>query len=160
MHKLYGTDGVQESPPPSSFPLLGLESKSVVLLDEWRFNEKILSLATQLLWYEGKPLPVARPQNQAGVAGHSLYQGTAPIFVTTKSADLERIQHEADWARQHGVPSEHTMLLRRLKVYMLQVATPTPGDTAIRDCGVCFARMALRWSRRASGDGGVDFDDI
>ena len=69
MHKLYGTDGVQESPPPSSFPLLGLESKSVVLLDEWRFNEKILSLATQLLWYEGKPLPVARPQNQAGVAG-------------------------------------------------------------------------------------------
>ena len=174
LRSIFGPEGVQESPQPGSFPLLGLEEKQVVLLDEWRFDEKVMRMATQLLWYEGKPFPIARPQNQAGQVGHILYQGTAPIFVTTKAGDLEHFRRAADWARRHGQPSEYTMLLRRLKVYTLQVPTPTLGEATIPDCGTCFARMAMELSHigrpgdssssssmapTASFDG-IDLDDL
>ena len=96
---------------------LNIEDKSIVLVDEGRFDEEVLRLATQLLWYEGKPLPVARPQNQEGVVGHTMYVGNAPIFIATKAKELVWLQRAAEWARRSGRPSEHTMLLRRLKVY-------------------------------------------
>ena len=159
LRSIFGADGVQESPSPGSFPLMGLENKRVVLLDEWRFNSQVLRMATQLLWFEGKPIPLARPQNQAGVVGHTLYQGSAPIFITTKARDLERFQQAADWARRNDQSSEFTMLLRRLKVYTLQVPTPTLSDAVIPDCGVCFARMALQCSRHAPA-GSVNSDGI
>lgn len=164
LRSVFGADGVQESPSPGSFPLMGLENKRVVLLDEWRFNSQVLRMATQLLWFEGKPIPLARPQNQAGVVGHTLYQGSAPIFVTTKASDLERFQQAAEWAMRNDQSSEATMLLRRLKVYTLQVPTPTLGGGAIPDGGVCFARMALQFSRLAAAasvnSDGIDMADI
>ena len=151
---VFGIDCVQESPAGGNFPLLGLEDKSIALLDEWRFDEEVLRLATQLLWYEGKPVPVARPQNQAGVVGHTMYLGSAPIFITTKATDLVWLQKSAEWARRNGKPSEHTMLLRRLKVYMLGVETPVDGQAMIPECASCFARMALRFSQHQQTAGG------
>ena len=103
LRNIYGIDGLQESPQPGNCPLLGLEEKSVVLLDEWRLDESVLRLATQLLWYEGKPFPISRPQNHSGTVGHMAYQGSAPIFVTTKAGDLLCIQDAADAARRQGL---------------------------------------------------------
>ena len=147
LRKIYGIDGLQESPQPGNFPLLGLEEKSVVLLDEWRFDESVLRLPTQLLWYEGKPFPISRPQNQSGTVGHMIYQGSAPIFVTTKAGDLLCIQDAADAARRQGLPSQHTMLLRRLEIYPLYVPTIVSGDPDILECASCFARMTLQNSQ-------------
>ena len=36
-------------------------------------------------------MPIARPQNSTGVVGHSLYKGTAPIFVTTQFQHIKRL---------------------------------------------------------------------
>ena len=75
LREIFGADQVQESPQPGNFPLLGLEGKAVALLDDWRFDETVLLMSTQLLWLEGKPLLITRPQNQAGISGHSTYRG-------------------------------------------------------------------------------------
>ena len=91
---VFGVDGVMERPDKGCFPLIGLEMKGVVLLDEWRFDESILSLPVQLLWLEGKPVPLPQPQN-TGDIGHKLYNGSAPIFITTKMQYLEKLVREA-----------------------------------------------------------------
>ena len=148
---VYGSEQVQESPQPGSFPLLGIEDKNVALLDEWRFDESVLRMATQLLWYEGKPFPVTRPQNQAGTVGHFLYRGGAPLFVTTKEEWLEQIEAAAEQARITNQATQHTMLLRRLKIYKLHKPTPVPGDCTIPECPACFAGMVLSHSRDRRG---------
>ena len=153
LRSIYGMDIVQESPQPGNFPLLGLENKMVVLLDEWRFDESVLRMSTQLLWFEGKPFPLTRPQNQPGVAGHFLYSGRAPVFITTKAELLVAIQEAAKVAVQSGQPSQHTMLLRRLNIFMLEVPTPVLADGAIVECAVCFAKMAMHWSGRGQSQG-------
>ena len=60
---VFGEDYVFTTPSKGSFPLLGLEKARVVVLDDWRFNELIISYNLQLLWFEGRPIIVARPQN-------------------------------------------------------------------------------------------------
>jgi len=142
LRTIFGTD-LQETPQPGNFPLLGLENKSVVLLDEWRFDERVLRMSTQLLWFEGKPFPLTRPQNQAGVVGHSVYTGTAPIFITTKAEALVGIRRAAELAQQANEPSQNTMLLRRLNIVNLSVPTPVRQGLVISECASCFSRMVL-----------------
>ena len=77
-------------PLPGNFPLLGLEKKKVALLDGWCFDADVLPLARQLVWYEGKPFPLTRPQNLSTCSGQILYRGTAPVFVTCKDSCKEK----------------------------------------------------------------------
>ena len=101
------------------------QSKKVALLDDWCFDETVLALPTQLLWYEGK------------YSGPLLYQGTAPIFVTVKEKDLGPIIVQGQVASAQGIPSEHTMLMRWLKMYSF--TNPLP-----RSCGpICRMRQLL-----------------
>jgi len=145
---VFGDDFVQGHTASGSFPLLGLEGKKVVLLDEWRFAAAALPIALQLLWFEGKPLPMARPQGE--YIGHMLYKGTAPIFITTPMKRLEKLEKEAEAARAAGVTCEATMLLRRLKVHKFRVAVPKPA-VQIPACAACFAHFVLEgemlWSQ-------------
>ena len=171
LRKVFGDEHVQESPQPGSFPLIGLERKSVVLMDDWRFDEAVLRMATQLLWYEGKPFPLSTPQNQPGTFGHSVYRGTAPIFVSTKASYLDHVKRLAAWAERVGQPSEHTMLLRRLKIFTLGTPTPAPDGVEIPECASCFARMLLSFGAPAQSGcrgpssstqsmGGIDMSDL
>ncbi|CAJ1352738.1 unnamed protein product, partial [Effrenium voratum] len=64
---------VQATPQRGSFPLLGLEKKKVVLMDDWCFDNR--------------------------------------------EKDLGPIIDQAQLALMQGKPSEHTMLLRRLRIY-------------------------------------------
>lgn len=140
LQNVFGLENMQMTPQPGSFPLLGLERKKVVLLDDWVFDDSVLSLSAQLLWYEGKAFPVTRPQNK-DYSGHLLYKGTAPIFATCKEKDLGPLMAKANWAASQGRPSEHTMLLRRLKVYTFH--QPFRLQSHISECPSCFARLVL-----------------
>ena len=60
--EVFGEDQVFSTPPPGSFPLVGLERHRGVLLDDWRFNEDIVGYPLQLLWFEGKPIVIASPE--------------------------------------------------------------------------------------------------
>ena len=133
LRHVYGLEYVQESPQAGNFPLLGLEAKKVVLLDEWAFNESVLPLATQLLWYEGKPLPITRPQNKE-YQGHLLYRGSAPLFVTCKEKDLPPLMQQAQEAVAQGRPNERTMLLRRLNVYGFSVKLGIRPHEEVAEC--------------------------
>ncbi len=140
---VFGEENVQPTPQPGNFPLLGLERKKVVLLDEWAFDSAVLPLATQLLWYEGKAFPITRPQNKE-YSGHLLYSGTAPIFATCKEKDLGPIMAKAQQAMARGYASEHTMLMRRLLV--ISFSCPfKPPEPKIYECPCCFARMLLQF---------------
>ena len=137
---VYGVDLVQKTPQKGNYPLMGLESKRVVVLDEWRFNEVVLSMATQLLWFEGKPILLAMPQNQ-GVCGHLLYKGSAPIFITTKEGYLKDLVDDASRAEAANAQSEATMLLRRLRLFHFQHKLVI--DRNIEPCASCFSRLVL-----------------
>ena len=148
LRSVYGVEHVQATPQPGNFPLLGLERKKVVLLDDWSFDAEVLPLPTQLLWYEGKPFPLSRPQNSANYTGHILYQGSAPIFVTCKEKDLGPLQEKAHIAFLRGHPSEHTMLLRRLKVHSFHRPLPVrQSGNRIPECQRCFGQLVLQYGQ-------------
>ena len=139
---VYGADMVQATPQKGNYPLMDLEFKRVVVLDEWRFNDAVLSVATQLLWLEGKPILLTLPQNQ-GVSGHHLYMGGAPIFITTKEEYLGPLVKEAERAERLNEASEATMLLRRLQLFNFHVKLDLPRGAKIPACASCFARLVV-----------------
>jgi hypothetical protein len=143
LFSVFAGDGlVFPTPEKGNFPLLGLESAKVAFLDEWRFDPFIVSYATQCLWFDGSAVPIARPQNVAGSSGHMLYKGTAPIFITTKLADLEWLEKAGAVDPSTGVPNnaDASMVLRRLKVYRFTVRVQKPSGT-FPFCARCFATL-------------------
>ena len=90
---------------------------------------------------------MTRPQNQAGCCGHFLYKGSAPLFVTTKEEDLEKIEAAAGQAKQ----SRDRRSIRCLRIYKLHVPNPVAGNVTIEECPVCFARMTSQDSRDGRG---------
>jgi hypothetical protein len=145
--KIFGDDFVFGTPQPGNFPLLDLQKKKVVLLDEWVFGSAVVPLATQLLWLEGKAFPITRPQNKE-YTGHLMYRGSAPIFVTCKAKDLGPILERAAYAMSCGQSSQDTMLTRRLRVYHFTVKFPVDQEQGhIYECPVCLANMILQHSQ-------------
>jgi len=116
-------------PERGNFPLLGLERCKVALLDDWRFDATVLTFTTQLKWYDGSPFTVTRPQNVPGSSGHFVYRGTAPIVVTTKQQDIDRLAAATQPAVLGGAAAdgEASMLLRRLRVYTFTNRISTPA---------------------------------
>ena len=134
---VYGVEHVQLRPSGGQFPLMGLEGKRVALLDEWRFEESSLPIPLQLLWLEGKPVPINRPQNQAGYSGHALYRGSAPIFITAPEDGLDGLASMG----ANEPRGEATMLLRRLRVFTFTRRMPPPQPPRIVPCPRCFALL-------------------
>ena len=148
---VFGQEFVQPCPAKGTFPLLGIEDKKIALLDEWRFQPSVLPLGTQLLWMEGKPVPVPRPQGQNGVYGHGLYTGSAPIFVTTPLNRIVQMEKQVAEAEANGESSEMSMILRRIRVYRFSHPINKPVDQ-IPQCPSCFASFLYEaeaaWSQR------------
>ena len=139
---LFGHDAVQRAPQAGRFPLMGLETKRVAVLDEWHFDPDVLPLATQLLWFEGKPVPIAMPQNVAGQSGHLEYTGDAPIFITAPAEVLSAMAASAGGPHS----GQCTMLLRRLKVFHFTVPIPEPRE-ALVPCTSCFSAFVMHKAR-------------
>jgi len=131
--KVFGEEFVFVTPPPSNFPLLGLERSRVVLLDDWRFNENILSYNLQLLWFEGKPIVISRPQN--AYAGHLRYSKDAPVWITTLEADLMSL-------KKNIKEGDVAMMLKRLHVFRFQAPLAHPDENIV-PCPHCFANLLL-----------------
>ena len=146
---MLGEEHVQASPRPGTFPLLGLEEKRIVLLDDWDFSGKVVPFSTQLLWYEGKMFPITRPQNK-DYSGHCLYRGSAPVFITCKEKYLGPILSAAEEATESGEASVNTMLARRLKVFHFTKKLPMQVGVTIPACSVCFSRMCQEYAAQAS----------
>ena len=144
LFKLFGDDHVFISPEEGRFPLVDLPGKKVAFLDEWRFDDQVLSYSTQCLWMDGSAVLINRPQNQQGICGHLKYRGTAPIFATSKLSDIEALAEAAADDPVTGVPkdSEASMLYRRLKVYPYFVRIPKPPPNT-PFCAYCFSYMLL-----------------
>ena len=124
-----GKSFVFPGPEKGNFPLLGLEKAKAVFMDEWRFNQAVLSYSTQCLIYDGSPVPIARPENVQEQVGHLLYTGTAPIFATTKVQDVDALRRAAEYIDPvTGLPAngDASMVLRRLKIYKYTGRMPKP----------------------------------
>ena len=116
------------SPRHDKFPLQGIENSKIICLDEFRFSPTILPYMLQCLLFDGSAVPVVRPQNVAGAAGHFLYRGTSPIFITTKLDALDTLEAAARPNPQTGEPasSDASMIWRRLKVFSFEHRMPPP----------------------------------
>lgn len=134
--KVFGPEGVFVAPPArSSFPLMGLERARLALLDDWRFNEDIIPYALQLLWFEGAPFIISRPQNQ--FSGHLRYAKDDPVFITTLQSDLTELKGKK-FLQQGDVE----MMLKRLLVFNFTkpIAIPKP---VVQGCAHCFAHFLV-----------------
>ena len=87
---------------------------------------------------------VNRPQNVAGQTGHATYEGSSPVFVTTKLDAVERLAGLAALDPSTGKPhnTEASMIYRRLKVYSFstRIVKPPPN---LKYCPRCFAQLVL-----------------
>ena len=148
---LFGEEYVLQGLASGAFPMMDLPSRKAVILNEWKFGSAPISFATQLLWFEGKAVPITNPQNdrEAG-SGHCLYRSSAPIFITAPLDSLQPLIDQAEGARQTGRPSQLTMLMRRLHIYHFR--TPCqPPRRQLPPCPSCFAHFVMEgeadWSR-------------
>lgn len=130
---VFGSDKVFGTPSKSAFPMIELPSARIALLDDWRFNEEVIPFNVQLLWLEGKPFWINRPQNQH--AGHLNYTDDAPVFVTTLASDISRVKPGLQ-------PGDIDMLLKRLCQFQFHAKLENP-DRTIPACGHCFAILVL-----------------
>ena len=110
---------------------MGLDESRVVLLDDWPFEESVLPDNVQLAWFEGRPVIVARPQNQ--YTGHLRHSGDKPIFITTLEADLLKVPSGL-------LPGDVAMLKKRLLPFCFR-ATLVHPDRTIKPCSCCFAGL-------------------
>ena len=144
LFSVFGDENVFIAPEKGTFPLVDLPGKKVVFLDEYRFNDQVLSYSTQCLWFDGSAVPINRAQNVQGITGHAKYRGTAPIFATSKLKDIQCLASLAADDPMTGVPldAEASMAYRRLKVYPFSCRIAKPPSN-INFCGRCFAYMIL-----------------
>ena len=142
---LFGKEHVQERPGGGQFCLHGLEKAKVAVLDEWMFIDEDLPLSIQLLWLEGKRVPVTMPQNQH--VGHKLYEGSAPMFVTCPETALAGLSAESSQRPQ----GQAGMLLRRLKIYTFTVPIPKPPLPKVVPCARCFSTLVTSEALKFKG---------
>ena len=73
-----------------------------------------------------------------------MYEGSAPIFATTKLADMERLAElsTVDPKTGHPQDADASMIYRRLKVYKFLVRVPKPS-AKVKYCPACFAQMVM-----------------
>jgi hypothetical protein len=144
LYGVFGEEHVFITPEAGNFPLVDLPGRKVIFLDEWRFDDTVLSYPTQCQLFDGSAVSINRAQNVQGVSGHTQYRGTAPIFVTTKLGDLDALAALAADNPVTGTPGsiEASMLHRRLKVYRYTVRIPKPPPN-MPFCEHCFAQMVL-----------------
>ena len=90
-------------------------------------------------------------------------KGSAPIFITTKMADLESLQSHAQLNPATGSPwdAQASIICRHLKIYKFPTRVAKPPKT-IAYCGHCFSRLRksrslLRRAALARRLGGVVF---
>ena len=144
LREIYGKEYAQPTPQPGSFPFLGIETKRLAILDEWTFDESTLPLATQLLRFEGKSRPATRPQNNNN--GRYLYEASAPVFITCSEKHVGPTLEKGRSAAAMGLASEHTMLMRRLRIYGFSQQLPMATGARVPECGAWFARMIMERS--------------
>jgi hypothetical protein len=83
-------------------------------------------------------VPIGRPEHVQGMS----YRGSAPIFVTTKLSDLERLEKQARINPETNAPfdSDASMLRRRLKVYKYRTPVAKPLSR-LHCCAKCFSDL-------------------
>ena len=71
-----------------------------------------------------------------------MYKGTAPVFITTKLPDLEKLEYWATVNLATGNPwdADASMMWRRLKVHKFTTKIVKPSSN-FSFCAHCFARM-------------------
>ena len=135
---VFGAGCVFGTPQHAAFPLHGLESAKLAFLDDFRFTTSPVPLATQCPWFDGSPVPIAKPLNMQGAVSHEVYTGNAPVFITTTIKDLDELASSGD--------GDASMVLRRLTIFQFVVRVQKPSEK-IPVCASCFARFVCQHAR-------------
>ena len=144
------------TPEKSNFPLMDLPKAKVALLEEYPWNDDLVSWSAMNLWFEGAALPIGQPQNVPGMTGNMEYKGTAPVFMTCKLSSLEWLKWYSMINPSTGAPwdTNASMVSRRLKVYKFCHRVDKPREQ-LKFCPHCFANLvqsqAAAWAAAHQG---------
>ena len=119
-------------PRKSGFPLQDLPSKEVILWQDFRLDEDMLSWGNLLLHFEGTQITIRRPRTE--FLGDIDFTVTQPVFITS-AAKLT-----------HRIDTEQNMMDCRFQFFHFSVAVPKPQARKIPPCGPCFASLWLSFS--------------
>ena len=109
-----------------------------MILDEFRFLKSVIPIAAQCLWFDGSAVPIAKPQTGHGSGSHVMYDGRAPLFITTSQGEVDALAQAGD--------GDASMLLRRLQVVRFTERVAKP-NSKIPNCAPCFATFVMSQGR-------------
>ena len=136
--QLYVQQFVQGRWPGGQLSFGDIGTTKTALLDELALGGEPAPLATQLLWLEGNPAPMCRPQSQRGIAGHGEYKGSAPFSITCAKQHL--VQLGMGRVQPDG---EGSMMLRRVQIFSFHTRIAPPPLPRIPPCPCCFMKLLV-----------------
>lgn len=116
-------------PLKSGFPLQDLPSKEVILWNDFRLVEDVLSWSNLLLIFEGTDITIRRPRNE--FQGDLDFKVIQPVFITS----LEALRHYN--------PEEKEMMDRRFAFLHFAKTLPATKVRKAPPCASCFASLCL-----------------
>ncbi|MEO2002904.1 MAG: hypothetical protein ABGY41_02260, partial [Candidatus Poribacteria bacterium] len=123
------------NPAPGRFALQNLPGNDVVLIEDYRCEEQIVTTRTLLTWLDGQPFSIAIPRTEEG-ARDIVYEESAPVFISSSTAPLVYVGRRID-------RGETDQLAARFVVLHFRHYFPNP-NRQIAPCAVCFARLLLQ----------------
>lgn len=124
-----------ESPEAGSFPLVGLEQKEAVLIEDFRWEQgkELLPFDTMLRWLEGIRFMLKRPKGQ--FAKDLLYTKDSPMFFTGPRRLVRYIGGRVD--------DVDTGMFDLRFVYFVFKSKIEKPDRKIVKCPACWAALIL-----------------
>jgi hypothetical protein len=117
-------------PRNSGFPLQHLPDKEVILWQDFRVDEGVLSWNGLLLLFEGTEITIRRPRNEFP-QGDLDYKVCQPAFITSSGRP------------SHFDPFDHEMMNRRFRFFKFGETLPVKRVRKLEPCAACFASLFL-----------------
>ena len=119
-------------PKKSGFPLQELPLKEVILWQDFRHDEDVLSWGSLLLLFEGTEITIRRPRTE--YLGDVDYKVRQPVFVTSAAP------------MTHPGEEEQKMMDVRFHFIHFGKTVPSKQVRKVPPCGACFASLWLSFS--------------
>jgi len=112
-----------------SYPFVGMPGKDLVILNDFRYDVRLMKWSDMLSWLEGEPVRLPMPKNFFN--SDFEYTSDAPIFGTGKGRLVKVDGGHVDWMETH---------MMDLRWWVIQFRNAIMNPVERPPCAGCFAR--------------------
>lgn len=123
-------------PKRSTFPLQELPSKEVILWQDFRLDEDVLSWGSLLLLFEGTEVTIRRPRTEFPTDRN--YKVSQPVFITS----VGKLHHNDE--------EEQKMMDGRFRFFHFSKTLPAQLRRKVEPCASCFANIMISLTKHAA----------